>query len=225
MSRLQPGKRRFHLVLGEPLFVTMCHWKLRVWKCGESYFTKYSSCSFDRAVHSPDNPLNPLHSSIAPIGLDDAQPLATNGNNVQPRRDSRAASGRGRKVDNRKTRVNTNGRSINSQAVGPGAVVSRPPLHHMADPSTYGPQTAPASSSASSTNYARDAHTGEVIPVPLSEVGKASRFGDRTLGEAAKCHVFEVVLQSQEPTICPACARSPKRAKLPAHARGCYGLS
>jgi hypothetical protein len=73
--------------------------------------------------------------------------------------------------------------------------------------------------------YPRDATTGKTIPIPLSEIGKASRFGDKTLGESGKCNVFEVVLQTKEATSCPACTKSPRRAKLPAHARGCFGLS
>lgn len=38
------------------------------WRCGDSFFTKSSSCSFDRAAHGPDNLLNPLHPSITPYG-------------------------------------------------------------------------------------------------------------------------------------------------------------
>lgn len=46
----------------------MCHWVLRIvslsvpssgnyltgtqWKCGDSYFTKYSPCSYDRAAYA-----------------------------------------------------------------------------------------------------------------------------------------------------------------------------
>lgn len=73
--------------------------------------------------------------------------------------------------------------------------------------------------------YAKDVKTGMTIAIPLSEVGKASRFGDAALSENTKCNVFEVVLQSKEASMCPACARSPKRAMLPAHARGCFGMS
>ncbi|KAF2691979.1 hypothetical protein K458DRAFT_411665 [Lentithecium fluviatile CBS 122367] len=73
--------------------------------------------------------------------------------------------------------------------------------------------------------YPRDAKTGEIIPVPMLEVGKASRFGDKTLGESNKCNVFEVVQQKKEATICPACARSPRKAWLPAYARGCFAVS
>lgn len=93
---------------------------------------------------------------------------------------------------------------------------------------SFTPRNTPGTVAANGakTEYPRDAKTGEVIPVPLSEIGKASRFGDKSLGDSeSKCNVFEVVLQSKEPTVCPACARSPRRAKLPAHARGCFGVS
>lgn len=36
------------------------------WKCGDSFFAKQSSCSFDRAA-CPNNPLNPLRPSITPL--------------------------------------------------------------------------------------------------------------------------------------------------------------
>jgi hypothetical protein len=41
---------------------------VRKWRCGDSFFTKSSSCSFDRAAHSLNNLLNPLHPSITPYG-------------------------------------------------------------------------------------------------------------------------------------------------------------
>jgi hypothetical protein len=71
--------------------------------------------------------------------------------------------------------------------------------------------------------YPRNPKIRETLPIPLHEIGKASRLGD-TLG--GKCNVFEVVLQSkEEKTMCPACTRSDKRAKLPAHARNCFASS
>lgn len=73
--------------------------------------------------------------------------------------------------------------------------------------------------------FPRDAKTGEVITIPIEEIGKASRINDFTSGENGKCRVFEVVLQQREATICPFCARSPRRRRVPAHARGCFGLS
>ena len=69
--------------------------------------------------------------------------------------------------------------------------------------------------------YCPDGCTGD----GLSGVDKASRFGNQTLMGRQKCQVFEVVLQQKETTICPSCARSPRRAALPAHSRGCFGLS
>jgi hypothetical protein len=63
----------------------------------------------------------------------------------------------------------------------------------------------------------RDSKTGEAIPgLSFSEIGKASRFGDETLIRGTRCNVFEVVLQRKEASMCPACARNPERAKLPA---------
>ena len=53
----------------------------------------------------------------------------------------------------------------------------------------------------------------------------ASHVTDKGIVENTRCQVFEVVLQQNERTICPSCARSPRRAALPAHARGCFGLS
>jgi hypothetical protein len=64
-----------------------------------------------------------------------------------------------------------------------------------------------------------------VAGLPLSEIGKASRFGDPALSGEKQCSTFEVVLRRNEKTACPACARNPKRARLPAHARGCFGLN
>lgn len=93
--------------------------------------------------------------------------------------------------------------------------------------STGTPGTTPGSlgrNGAKQGHLDRDAKAGKTISVPLSEVGKASRFGDRTLEHKA-CNVFEVVMQRRETTMCPACTRSPRRAQLPAHARGCFGLS
>lgn len=52
----------------------------------------------------------------------------------------------------------------------------------------------------------------QVVPVGLA-------------GENKKCMVFEVVLQTREQTMCPACARSPKRARLPAYARSIFAQS
>ncbi|KAF2192657.1 hypothetical protein K469DRAFT_717232, partial [Zopfia rhizophila CBS 207.26] len=183
----------------------MCHWVLRVWQCGDSFFTKYSSCSFDRAVNDPANLLNPLHSSIRPIGMP---------NNTAPSCPDTTSSSR---------------KSSSCSTASPASTTSgNTSSSHMAVPTVdlYSPgktQTTLVSNS-SEVDYLRDAKTGEIVRVTLSEIGKASRFGDKALGENGKCHAFEVVLQSKEATICPSCARSPKRAKLPPHARGCFGL-
>jgi hypothetical protein len=216
----------------------MCHWVLRVvslpcrpyrasyvdliqWECGDSFFTKYSSCSFDRAAHDPSSLLNPLHPSIAPYGWEKAtsQPTADairspRGPRLSTKTDSRSGGSKGKS--------SRNSRPSSSTPFGNGPKPSRPALPDTAHSDidiTSGSQNATA-------NRGRDDQAGEVVPFPpLSEVGKASRFGDKMLGESAKCNVFEVVLQTKELTKCPACARSPKRARLPAHARGCFGLS
>lgn len=72
-----------------------------------------------------------------------------------------------------------------------------------------------SSSSSAQAERIRDGKTSEIAPT-LSDVGKASRFGDPTLNGSSRCTVFEVVLQSQETTACPQCVRSPRRARLPA---------
>ncbi|PSN63241.1 hypothetical protein BS50DRAFT_637760 [Corynespora cassiicola Philippines] len=203
----------------------MCHWVLRVWTCGDSFFTKYSSCSYDRAAHDPANLLNPLHPSITPKG-----PAAATGPEA-PRTGPRSSWGRNGRGDKRGFKDCSRGGAkskLSRNKAGP---------HHGTGHETGLSQPVPLTvERASSGNfharlqingltYPRDAKTGEVIPMALSEIGKASRFGDQMLGERSKCNVFEVVLQNRESTVCPACARSPKRARLPAHARGCFGLS
>lgn len=62
-------------------------------------------------------------------------------------------------------------------------------------------------------------------PTRVAPPEVASRITDQSIVENTRCQVFEVVLQQNERTICPSCARSPRRAALPAHARGCFGLS
>ncbi|KAF1838725.1 hypothetical protein BDW02DRAFT_575997 [Decorospora gaudefroyi] len=177
----------------------MCHWVLRVWQCGDSFFTKYSSCSFDRAAHHPNNPLNPLHPSITPCGLD--------GTTSQSIAD--------------KTHAST---SVSSTPSANGPALSRPAPTRSDSPHSEihkwsGHNSIP-------TTYPRRNITGEESGLmPVSDIGKACRFGDNASVEVKRCNVFEVVLETKERTICPACARSPKRARLPAHARGCFALS
>ncbi|KAF2867975.1 hypothetical protein BDV95DRAFT_581018 [Massariosphaeria phaeospora] len=189
----------------------MCHWVLRVWQCGVSFFTKYSSCSYDRAAHDPTNLLNPLHPSIAPFRAEPvlqaswvvAQPTASKSNTNTDRR--------GRRKPNKPKCSSKIARKDGDKANA--TAVSRCVLPKIEIPGQMEP----------GVGYPHDAKTGKTTPIPLSDIGKASRFGDQALGE--NCNVFEVVLKAQVPTMCPACARSPRRAKLPAHARGCFGLS
>ncbi|KAF2476529.1 uncharacterized protein BDR25DRAFT_339512 [Lindgomyces ingoldianus] len=173
------------------------------WKCGDSFFTKCSSCSVDRAAHDPAS-LNPLHPSITPIGLEG--PATTETHDLTPS----ARKGSEYRITNNTT---------------PSKPKPRPAVPVVDLLSPGHPQTNPVGNGSTGVVYPRDVKTGEAIMVALSEIGKASRFGDKTLGGTGKCRVFEVVLQQNEPTMCPACIRSPKRARLPAHARGCFGLS
>lgn len=74
-----------------------------------------------------------------------------------------------------------------------------------------------------SANVRIEAHSGisaEVRPLPLSEIGKTSKFGD---AEGKACSIFEVALRTQESTMCPACTRSPRRAQLPARKYTIFG--
>ncbi|TKA79486.1 hypothetical protein B0A49_03403 [Cryomyces minteri] len=53
---------------------TLIHTRLRYspkfqWTCGDSSFTKYSPCSFDRAARDPHDLLNPLHPLVRPALL------------------------------------------------------------------------------------------------------------------------------------------------------------
>jgi hypothetical protein len=191
------------------------------WQCGDSFFTKYSSCSFDRAAHDPSSLLNPLHPSITPYGWEKAtsQPTADapRGPKLPTKTDSRNGGSKGK--------PSCKSRPSSSTPVGNGPNLSRPDLRTIDDTPHSDTYTSSGNQGAT-PKCGRDDKPGEVAPLlVLSEVGKASRLGDKTLGESSKCNVFEVVLQTREATKCPACARSPKRARLPAHARGCFGLS
>jgi hypothetical protein len=186
------------------------------WQCGDSFFTKYSSCSFDRAANDASHLLNPLHPSITPCGSERATSKPTTDTTRAPR-GPQLRSKTGSQSGGPKPRFNRNSGPSSSTLIANGPTLSRP---------TLPPINATPHADMHLASRINSATTGEVIPfMPLSEVGKASRFGDKTLGENNKCNVFEVVLQTKEQTMCPACVRSPKRARLPAHARGCFGLS
>ena len=51
----------------------MCHFALYIHPCGDSYYLKYSSCSYDRFAHHPESALNPLHPLTRP-NLHEATP-------------------------------------------------------------------------------------------------------------------------------------------------------
>ncbi|KAF2270808.1 hypothetical protein CC78DRAFT_573161 [Lojkania enalia] len=195
-------------IFKRPLFSEATH-AIYWWKCGDSYFTKYSSCSFDRAAHDPDNLLNPLHSSVRPIGFDEAPSRPSVDSPVPAKRGLRGSTMEGERIsENRENRADCSytRRTSNNEASVFGST------YPIIDTSVLNGIYINPVGCGSEASYARDAKTGEVIPVLLSEVGKASRFGDKQYGEEGKCHVFEVVLQSKEVTVCPACARSPKRS-------------
>jgi hypothetical protein len=174
--------------------------------------------------------LNPLHRSINAAGQEEGTHQTT----FEVKRSRTASKSRKAKAISKdkhvtkleaKSAAESTPAAINSDRASADLCRSTP------TPDASVPQndlkTVPASQTNAGTAYARNADTGEVIPVALSEIGKASRFGDETLcgTNKNKCNVFEVVLQSKEATMCPACARSSRRARLPAHARGRFGLS
>jgi Pyruvate/2-oxoacid:ferredoxin oxidoreductase delta subunit len=72
--------------------------------------------------------------------------------------------------------------------------------------------------------FSQDAMASACIPIPLDETGMAPRMSQTSLGENGKCRVFEVVLQRREAVMCPFCARSAKRRRLPAHLEGVLRL-
>lgn len=181
------------------------------WQCGDSFFTKHSSCSFDRAACDPNNLLNPLHPSITPFGSDEPQ------GGPQMMRASRAqtpgedGSGPKRKSTRKASKPITSGNAPSASCLSQRSL---PVLENSSETEIH---------ATSVLNAAKTREVGTIMP--LSEVGKASRFGDCSFSEKSRCNVFEVVLQSRERSICPACARSANRARLPAYARGCFGLS
>lgn len=173
--------------------------------CGDSYFTKQSSCSFDRAAYSPNDLLNPLHSSIKPVGQEPAAAQQNTSTTTRPKPRPRTTGNQSAMKDAK----SSNGEIFRTTTAHTDVYISS--------------ATSPTESDMSAPDDVhlvpceRKAKTGEVITgISFSEIGKASRFGDKTLAPEARCTVFEVVLQSREATMCPACARNPQRARLPA---------
>ncbi|KAF2656702.1 hypothetical protein K491DRAFT_715108 [Lophiostoma macrostomum CBS 122681] len=205
----------------------MCHWGLRVWKCGDSFFTKCSPCSFDRAVRDPSNLLNPLHPSITPFGKASSISAEQLDTTTPSKKGPHDRKTRRRNMKNRlpkncfKDRLD---KTI-SRSIPDSSPCLPPPKLPSIDLSSPRNTVTKLLDDGSEVVYPRDTTTGKTIPIPVSEIGKGSSFGHQALGEQGKCNVFEVVSQTKEETMCPACARSPKRARLPAHARGCFGLS
>jgi hypothetical protein len=191
--------------------------------CGDSFFTKCSSCSFNCAAH-PNNPLNPLHPSITPLIHDDLTPPSRPGDTTVPAVGTSCTNGIERETnkpthdDRPKTTMSEQSRGRESKSTHPvlATIDDGTPKNNRCDPETHGVRAASP----------RDGRAGEAISImPLSGVGKAPQCVPQILVESKECQVFEVALQQQEVTVCPSCARSPRRAALPAHARGCLGLS
>ncbi|KAJ4984128.1 hypothetical protein SVAN01_10360 [Stagonosporopsis vannaccii] len=197
----------------------MCHWALRVWKCGESSFTKQSPCSFDRAA-CPNNPLNPLHPSIKLLthGESSAQSSTNDLDTLQDREvQGIIETQHGQHCSkSRNTTRQSRGAQPQLCRFALNAIDNGTPKYHHRKSKNDGAQTASRTGGKPEDN--RHSTT------PQSAVGKESQKSSPTYVKE-KCHVFEVVLQRLENTVCPACARSPRRAALPAHARGCFGLS
>lgn len=123
----------------------------------------------------------------------------------------------------RRSKVNRKSGATTSGTVGPN---SRPKLAAVDGTLRTSAHMAPVpNTNGAKKMMPENTRNRDVVPLlPLSEIGKASRFGDKTLSGNI-CTVFEVVLQRKEGSVCPACVKSPRRAQLPAHARGCFGLS
>jgi hypothetical protein len=165
---------------------------------------------------------NPLHSSIAPTSGEKEQQIKSIRGGADPYMKDGTPSSNITSVSQRKDSLNINVRPIHGTNRN-NDPLPRPTLPTI-DLSTPGHTHTALVSNGTKVVYPRNPKTGETISIPLDEIGKASRFGDKTLA-GGKCNVFEVVLQNKEETMCPACTRSDKRAKLPAHARNCFGLS
>ena len=153
--------------------------------------------------------LNPLHPSIRPVEQDanTSQSLAaTTRSEPRPKLLSKTAGQDGKNHARPSASTvysNTHLPTLAQPAIPQINIDSCEDSHIVASPSE--------------PKLPRDAYTGKVIQgIPLSEVGTMSRFGDKTLVQEHQCTVFEVVLQSKEASMCPACARNPQRAKLPA---------
>jgi hypothetical protein len=194
----------------------------RQWQCGDSYFTKHSSCSFDQAAFVPDNPLSPLHPSIRPLEQDKSisQPIpGTSRSPKGPSQSSQAAVGDTSAEPKCKSGRKPHFIRAHSVPQGPTLLESGLPAN---DRRSAGATHLVLSSSAAQVQCLLNTKSEELFPgLPLSEIGRASRFNEKALGPRARCNVFEVVLQRKEASICPACAKSSKRAKLPARKSPC----
>jgi hypothetical protein len=99
---------------------------------------------------------------------------------------------------------------------GPTPSLARPPLRISDDRLPDNTHLVSCSGKVDAVTC-QGAEVENVLPLlPLSGVERASGVSNKAVGERRSCNVFEFVLQSKEVTMCPACARSPRRANLPA---------
>lgn len=177
------------------------------WECGDSFFTRYSSCSFDRAAHSPKNPLNPLHPSITPFIHEDPLSRSRSYNTKTAAFGSSCTNGDEQEsiATKQSSRTRT---STRKQSRSQHTNLPRPALATIDDGTLKDTACTPDVNGVQKAS-APDGRTGDGISImPLVEIGKASRFGDQALVESRNCQVFEAVLQQKEATICPSCVRS-----------------
>lgn len=138
------------------------------WTCGDSFFTKCSSCSFDRALHGADSLLNPVHSSIRPRGKrteDETKELS--GARFRNETSQPSSKTKHRRPKSKKAcsdRATAGGNDS-------GGIYPRPPSLAVSSPT--GEQDGRAASSSKKlvgsgkAELARNAKTGETIPIPL----------------------------------------------------------
>jgi hypothetical protein len=161
--------------------------------------------------------LSPLHPSIRPLEQDKRTLQSVPGTSRSPEGPKQSSqTGVGDTSAEPGCKSGRKPRSIRAHSVPQDPTLPKSGLLP-SDRRSAGTTHLVSSSSAVQVPSPSNTISEELFPgLPLSENRKASRFGEKALGPRARCNVFEVVLQRKEASICPACAKSPKRAKLPA---------
>jgi hypothetical protein len=171
--------------------------------------------------------LSPLHASIAPLEQDKVAsqlPTVISRSPEGPKESSQAgiedAPTEPKSNPDRKSHSNTahsnTAHSNTAHSVSHGSAFAESTASTTDGQSTRAIRLAPSSEIVRAQSP-QNTNSEEILPgLLLSDVGTASRRGDKTLGSRLQCNVFEVVQQRKETTMCPACARCPSRAKLPA---------